>query len=386
MDGLLENFSASAKTNFTGNPHANLYAALAVAVPIVYGCICILGILGNLLVIFVTVRYKSTGSVPSVYVLNLAAADLLFMIALAFLAYQHAFHEWTIGPIVCKIVIAFDGLNQFTSVYTLTLMSIDRYLAIAHGLRSITFRTVYNARIICFFIWVFSALCVLPLWIYGNIVPEANGTLLCNTNWPYEHFESVYVFYSFGLGFALPLTIIVASYICMLRYLVITKRPSSTQSSKKESKRVAILVFAIVAAFVVCWLPFYVVQLRLALSDTAQSAPSAALVVAFILSTGLSYSNSCINPVIYTFIGRKFRAGFLPFANTICCRRRRRRGRRRVRRTLSGSSDTTYGSKRSSNQKVWSWRDKFTASTMCCLKGNAQFNEFMLFVHGNVIC
>ncbi|XP_070542879.1 somatostatin receptor type 5-like isoform X2 [Ptychodera flava] len=333
------------------------YQALEVAIPVVYGCIIVLGLLGNGLVIFVTIKRRSSSSVPSVYVLNLAVADFLFMIALSLLLYQHAFNNWIFGPVICKLAVSFDGLNQFTSVYTLTLMSIDRYLAIAHALRSISFRTVHNARVICFFTWVFSAVFVLPLWMYGDVDPQYNGTVLCKTNWPYPEFEIVFVLYTFVLGFVLPLFIIIASYACMLRYLVITKRPSSTRStSRNESKRVAVLVFAIVAAFVVCWLPFYVVHLTGALTGIETFA----MTISFVISICLSYANSCINPLIYTFIGRRFRMGFLPIPDSECCRKGREKRRRRVRRTLSTSSDM-YGSRRSSNsQRVLSWKDRLT--------------------------
>ncbi|XP_077989374.1 neuropeptides B/W receptor type 1-like [Glandiceps talaboti] len=361
MDRIMENLSVSDNNSTVAACTNSFYVVLEFAIPIVYGCICIFGLMGNGLVMFVTMRNR-VNSVPSVYVLNLAVADFLFMIVLIFLAYQHASHKWIFGHIVCKIAIAFDGLNQFTSVYTLTLMSIDRYLAIAHALRSMSFRTVHNARLICLLIWVFSAIFVLPLWMYGGLTNK-HGSYQCDTAWPYPEFEAIFVIYTFVFGFALPLFIIIASYACMLRYLVITKRPSSTQTtSRKKSKRIAILVFAIVAAFVVCWLPFYVVHLTIALSNTTKLS-CVATTLAYILSICLSYSNSCINPFIYTSIGRRYRMGLLPIPDSECCRKGNQRGRRRVRRTLSGSSDT-YSSRRSSNsQRIWSWRDKLTAST-----------------------
>ena len=97
-----------------------------------YALICAVGLTGNGLVIFVVVRYAKMKTVTNTYILNLAVADLAFLIGLPFLIATALLGTWSFGHAFCKLFYVLTSINWFTSVFTLTVMSADRYLAVCH--------------------------------------------------------------------------------------------------------------------------------------------------------------------------------------------------------------------------------------------------------------
>ena len=97
-DAVLGNVSAASSA-------AGL-AVSGVLIPLVYLVVCVVGLLGNSLVIYVVLRQTATPSVTNVYILNLALADELFMLGLPFLAAQNALSYWPFGSLMCRLVMA----------------------------------------------------------------------------------------------------------------------------------------------------------------------------------------------------------------------------------------------------------------------------------------
>lgn len=102
----------------------------------IYFVVCIIGLCGNTLVIYVILRYAKMKTITNIYILNLAIADELFMLGLPFLAMQVALVHWPFGKAICQVVMTVDGINQFTSIFCLTVMSTDCYLAVIHPIKS----------------------------------------------------------------------------------------------------------------------------------------------------------------------------------------------------------------------------------------------------------
>ncbi|XP_070543449.1 somatostatin receptor type 2-like [Ptychodera flava] len=275
-------------------------------IPALYICICAIGIVANFLVIYVLIRYSSKRSIPNIFILNLAIADFLFLCTLPLQAHRFATKRWIFGNIACKIVTGFDGMNQLTGIFILTCMSIDRHMAIVHPIKCRLLRTANKARVISLAVWLASLLASQPLWIFANDYQVSNTTSMCIILWPTDvNGDTVFIVITFILGFILPLFVISICYYKMFAYLRHSHRPSHSARTYRQSRRVALIVVVIVAVFFLCWLPFYILNFVTLISR--QGRPSMAMIGAYAVSICLSYANSCLNPIIYSFMGTTFR-------------------------------------------------------------------------------
>lgn len=93
-----------------------------------YTVVCIVGLLGNTLVIYVILRFSKMQTVTNIYILNLAFADECFLIGIPFLLTTMHLGEWTFGTGMCKAFMVSTSITQFTSSIFLFIMSADRYL------------------------------------------------------------------------------------------------------------------------------------------------------------------------------------------------------------------------------------------------------------------
>ncbi|XP_070543183.1 somatostatin receptor type 2-like [Ptychodera flava] len=316
--------------------------------PICSAVICITGMLGNGFVIFMLLYYTGLRTVPNVYIFNLALADLLFLCSLPFLTYFYHINYWIFGKIVCKVVSGIDGMNMFTGIFILTAMSIDRYLAIVHGIRSMKYRTVKAAKITNCMLWLLSTLVTLPVWIYS----DEHEPGLCDIRWP-EHIDGAwFIIYTFVIGFVLPVVIISSCYIFIL-FHVIHSGPKSENNRKSSSasRKVFVMVSLAVAAFAMCWLPFYVTRLLYVFHFH-----SSILRPFFVITLCLSYANSALNPLIYTYTGGNFRKNL--------AKMRKRSGSRRSSFRTSDMRTTvrrgvTDGSHKERGHKNWRQKRRY---------------------------
>lgn len=94
--------------------------------PSIYGILCTVGVIANGLVIYAVAACKKK-MVSDIYVLNLAIADMLFLLVMPFNIHQLVRdRQWVFGNFMCKAVVVVDVSNQFTTVGIVTVLCIDR--------------------------------------------------------------------------------------------------------------------------------------------------------------------------------------------------------------------------------------------------------------------
>ncbi|KAI3353464.1 hypothetical protein L3Q82_019990 [Scortum barcoo] len=220
--------------NYTSPKPGSLSGLAGIFIPLIYGIVCVVGLVGNTLVIHVIVNYTKNESVTNIYILNLAIADELFMLGLPFLAVQNALLSWPFGSLMCRVVMTVDAINQFTSIFCLTVMSVDRYLAVVHPIRSFWWRR-----------------------------PRDDGN--CSIVWPEpaEVWKTSFIVYTCTVGFFCPLLVICLCYLLIvIKVRSVGKRAQATSSRRRKSERkITRMVVVVVAVFVLCWLPFYALNI-----------------------------------------------------------------------------------------------------------------------------
>ncbi|XP_038584968.1 type-1 angiotensin II receptor [Micropterus salmoides] len=290
-------------------------------VPIVYGCNFVIGIVGNSMVVAVIYCYMKLKTVANIFVLNLAVSDLTFLITLPMWAtFTATGYHWPFGGFLCKASAGLVIFNLYTSIFFLTALSIDRYLAIVHPVRSRRFRTVVYARITCMMIWLFAFVLSVPTALTRDIhnITNSNNTV-CGILHPNienairlkEVLLAISLMKSL-LGFLVPFFIIITCY-CLIGQALLGARhiQKSTRSRDDEVLR---MLAAAVLAFFLCWVPHQVFHLMQVLTQLILVENCAMLEIidtAMPFTICIAYFNSCVNPIVYGFVGRNFRKKLL---------------------------------------------------------------------------
>lgn len=223
MDGY--NFTAMSflplNTSVHDVPNRTEPVPFNITMVVIYNIVFIVGLLGNSLAIFVVVRYAKMKTVTNIYILNLALADELYILGIPFVGTNSLLSYWPYGDFFCKVCMTTDTMSQFTSTFCLTAMSIDRYLAVVHPIRSAKWRKPQAAKVVSAMVWVVSFLVVLPGTIYTGVQEEFNT---CNFTWPEPQnlWSVVFILYTTILGFFGPLVVICLCYLLII--IKVTRR------------------------------------------------------------------------------------------------------------------------------------------------------------------
>uniref|UniRef100_A0A3B1JYX4 G protein-coupled receptor 25 n=1 Tax=Astyanax mexicanus TaxID=7994 RepID=A0A3B1JYX4_ASTMX len=245
-----------------------------------------------------------------IFVLNLALADLVFVFTLplwAVAAGQH--HRWPFGRVMCKISSYIIAVNRFSNIFFLTCMSVDRYLAVVRLMDSHVLRSSRCVHLTCGVVWGVSLLLGVPSLVYRHLSEEDDGSS-CIDDMDSLFFKAMILLTGF-LTFMLPVLIIVLCYGSILAKLRKHSISAGNQRAEARRRHSLKIVFTIITAFLVSWLPYNVfktIQVISSMSDTSLGdAVQENLSRGLIISSCLAFVNSCINPAIYLSLDKHFR-------------------------------------------------------------------------------
>lgn len=136
--------------------------------------------------IFIFCRYTKMKTATNIYIFNLALADALATSTLPFQSVNYLMGTWPFGDLLCKIVMSIDYYNMFTSIFTLTTMSVDRYIAVCHPVKALDFRTPRNAKIVNVCNWILSSAIGLPVMVMASTTTEYHGSCMFTTTFSYS--------------------------------------------------------------------------------------------------------------------------------------------------------------------------------------------------------
>lgn len=274
-----------------------------IIIPSIYALVCCVGLTGNAMVIYVILKYAKMKTATNIYILNLAIADELFMLSVPFLATSAAVQHWPFGSLMCRLVLSVDGINMFTSIFCLTVLSVDRYVAVVHPIKAARYRRPTVAKVVNVCVWGLSLIVILPIIIFADTVPAENGGVNCNFLWPKAAWSEAFVVYTFLLGFLLPVGAICLCYCLMVARMRAVGLKAGWLQRRRSEKKITRMVLLVVAVFVLCWMPFYIVQLLCVF----HRPPDPMIIQIFVI---LSYANSGANPILYGFVSDNFRRSF----------------------------------------------------------------------------
>ncbi|KAJ7385519.1 hypothetical protein OS493_015091 [Desmophyllum pertusum] len=291
----------------------------------VYVLTFLLGSVGNVLVLLV-VRSKKNRTFNDLFIVNLAISDLLMIGFLPVYTVKILvkFHHTTA---FCKIISPLATMTYFVSVFTLTSMAIHRCYVITNPFKPEMRKWKINVWLVG--LWVASFLAVLPLVLVAQ--EGLPGTNNCTEDWPSLNARKAYTACLFVLQYSLPLAIITAAYIRITVDLLksSTERFGPGESlnnnrrdrkilshARKDDIQVLKTVAVIVLVFAICLLP---IQLSWMMLDFGgETEKRIALEVFFKFDVLLSILHSCLNPLVYGTVTRRYRNGYIKYLVYMC--------------------------------------------------------------------
>ena len=182
---------------------------------VVFGLIFTLGVVGNSVVITVLARSKpgKPRSTTNIFILNLSIADLSYLLfCVPFQSTIYMMQTWVLGAFICKFTHYFFTVSMLVSIFTLSAMSVDRYVAIVHSRKSSSIRVARHALAGVLVIWMLSLAMAAPVMHYQNIFHQWDNDTFCWEVWPDHNQKKIYVVCTFVFGYVLPLMLISFCY------------------------------------------------------------------------------------------------------------------------------------------------------------------------------
>ncbi|KAK2920392.1 leukotriene B4 receptor 1-like [Channa argus] len=264
---------------------------------VILGLSFLIGAPGNLLVIWTILRHVKQRSHTVVLILHMAIADLLTVITLPLWICSLAQSEgiqWT----TCKGLVYIINVCMFSSIFFITLMSVERFLAICHPFGWMRWKTKSAMNKCLIVLWLLAFVLGLPVVVTETLNGDQCFSIEVTSVGP-----AIIILCLDTLGgFIVPFVIL---SICYCRVAATLK----TMSFNSKQKSV-ILVHAVVIAFTVCWLPYHIIYIIhfVCLHGLGKDHHCVSESTVYVAGA-LCFISSSVNPVLYALFARNVQEG-----------------------------------------------------------------------------
>lgn len=274
--------------NMTNAPPTGINPTPVSIVAAVFVAILILVTLfGNALVCVSFYSFANLRTICNYFIVSLSVADILVaLLAMPFwLIVQLNNTKWPFSKDLATFWGCIDIFCGTASIMNLTTVSVDRMLAIVTPFKYPKLVTSKRALV-----------AILLIWLYSTGI-----ACIRLANWSaFMHFVST-------VSFFLPLSLVIVMYTVIFVVVKIQVRRIGTAGGREHANemKAAKTILVVIGAFVVCWLPFFVIVVGHA-NNPKFSYP----MEVYNMFKWMEYLNSCLNPVIYTCMNRTYRRAF----------------------------------------------------------------------------
>ncbi|XP_027641634.2 G-protein coupled receptor 182 [Falco biarmicus] len=271
---------------------------------ILYLVIFVVGLVENLLVIWVNWQTRGNKSLVNLYIINMAIADLGVLLSLPIWMLEVMLdYTWLWGSFLCRFTHYFYFANMYASIFFLTCLSVDRYVSLTSS--SLFWRKHQHRarRIICACSWVLAA--AIPFLEVAHMQLVNTGEPICIFMAPFETYDEWALAVSLAtttIGFLIPFPIITVFNILTAMFI---------KSAKPESKKHCLLIYAYIIVFLISWLPFHIMLTLLTLDGNhiiLHCTFAHFLYFFYDIIDCFTLLHCVINPILYNFLSKNFRS------------------------------------------------------------------------------
>lgn len=287
-----------------------------------------MGLLLNFPIIWILAFRLKRWNRSTVFLCNLVVADILWILTLPFLIHYHINQlYWIFGSNTCKIIRTAYHMCYYCSIGFVTCLSMDRYLAIVHPLKSLWILNKKHSLWICSCIWIVAGLASLPVTYVASTQICPNNKTICSL---YVFSNLTYVTLPLSVvctvvGCLLPFTAICYCYCSSVRKL----QESGLHRSQKREKLTKLMYSALIT-FALLYIPYHLsrntcIFMRSVWPGTMQAIQQADSL--YLVEVAICSLNTCINPLFCFLAGADFREEVCKLTSSLCAVKRWRNKR-----------------------------------------------------------
>ncbi|KAM8858615.1 neuropeptide Y receptor type 1-like [Spinachia spinachia] len=336
----------------------HMSSALTVCLVVWYSLTMVLGLVGNIGLICIIARRREKVNVTGIFICNLSFSDILVCVfCLPFTVIYTLMDHWVFGSLLCRLVPFIQCASVTVSALSLVFIALERHQLIINpsGWKP----SIFQAYMVVVLIWILASLNSAPFLAFQlltsepYILPQSplhhqapsqahlnasspqpyntykNSSALsssyhalfsyapasphmeaCLEHWPSQQHRLAYTTWLLLFQYCGPLLLVLLCYARVyvrLRHRrdMLDRARTPESHSMTHSRRINIMLVALITAFALCWLPLTIFNV---VSDWNQEAlPICHHNLLFSLCHLLAMSSTCINPVIYGFLNSNFR-------------------------------------------------------------------------------
>ncbi|NXH22018.1 ACKR4 protein, partial [Bucco capensis] len=290
--------------------------------PMFYALAFTVGVTGNSLVVAIYAYCKKPKTKTDVYIMHLAIADLLLLFTLPFWA-ANAVQGWELGNFMCKFTSSLYTMNFSSSMLFLACISLDRYKAASEpqGER----RIVKHCSVTCLCVWLSAIFLSIPELIF-NQVKKHNDRNECLPVFPMNMetlLKATIQVLEIILEFLLPFLVMLICYSATAQAIF--------RSANAKKTRPFMILMAVVAAFLITQLPYNIVKFWRAIDIIymliTDCDASKTIDIALQVTKSIALFHTCLNPLLYAFLGTFFKMHIIKTTKKYGCWRRQQHRR-----------------------------------------------------------
>lgn len=263
-----------------------------------YVVIFVAGLTLNLIAVVVFFCHTKTRSHTTVYMTNLALADLFMVCTLPVRIYYHLGFR-NISQRVCDLMGLVLLINMYGSIFLLSCMSLDRCVAVCFPMSLRVRELRKKAPIICFAVWVLTVGASLPIYLIK--VQDKKNQTQCFGTFPVAATGAIAVTSSLTVGFGVPLLVMLISSGGLIRAI---RQSQVAQTDLVDSRKMQRMIAMCLVIFVCCFVPYHFTLLFI---YKHQSFIPCSLVTSYRYSLMVACLNAMLDPLAYYFTTETFR-------------------------------------------------------------------------------
>ncbi|KAM4860051.1 N-arachidonyl glycine receptor isoform 1-T2 [Thomomys bottae] len=296
------NTPSNQDSNQSGPSNSSYPDEYKIAALVFYSCLFLIGLFVNVTALWVFSCTTKKRTTVTIYMMNVALLDLIFIMTLPFRMFYYAKGDWPFGEYFCHILGILVVFYPSIALWLLAFISADRYMAIVQPKYAKELKKTCKAVLACVGIWIMTIIITVPLLLLYEDPDKSSSPATCLKISDIIHFKAVNMlnFTRLIFFFLIPLFIMIGCYVVIIHSLLHGRTSKLKPKVKEKSIRI---IITLLVQVLICFMPFHVCFAFLMLDDAENSYSLWGAFTTFLMNL-----STCLDVILYYIVSKQFQA------------------------------------------------------------------------------